>query len=231
MLWLALIAPEPCHAHRRTQLPRFCLLLTRNSERTLEISFPPSLYPARATSAPFRRPCDAPQFCTISPWLFPLLSALRQASSNWPQSAYGFAKCDKYHGVHGVEPAERHAVLAEVVNWAALEVLPVRATGSSCSSSRPFHRRIFRMPRLQARRPVRLPLRNIPLRGPRVRVADGGHRHRMLNNRLCSACLAMRSGSSATAVDRRAKMLCVESSSRRHHQDDRYHDRKAKVGL
>jgi hypothetical protein len=33
---LALIAPKPRHAHRRAQLPRLCLLLTRNREPTLE---------------------------------------------------------------------------------------------------------------------------------------------------------------------------------------------------
>ena len=33
----ALIAPEPRHAHRYTQFPGLCRLLTRNRERTLEI--------------------------------------------------------------------------------------------------------------------------------------------------------------------------------------------------
>jgi len=31
LLRLPLIAPEPRHAHRRAQLPRLCLLLTRNT--------------------------------------------------------------------------------------------------------------------------------------------------------------------------------------------------------
>src|SRR5262245_25895618 len=34
---LALIAPEPRHAHRRAQFPGLCLLRPRNRERTLEI--------------------------------------------------------------------------------------------------------------------------------------------------------------------------------------------------
>src|ERR1700722_10363125 len=34
---LALIAPEPRHAHRSTQFPGLCLLRSRNGKRTLEI--------------------------------------------------------------------------------------------------------------------------------------------------------------------------------------------------
>src|SRR5262249_23041156 len=37
LLRLALIVPEPRHAHCRAQLPGFGLLLTRNRERTLEV--------------------------------------------------------------------------------------------------------------------------------------------------------------------------------------------------
>ena len=36
---LTLIAPQPRHAHRRTQFPGLCLLLPRNRERTFEICF------------------------------------------------------------------------------------------------------------------------------------------------------------------------------------------------
>ena len=36
---LALIAPEPRHAHRSAQFPGFCLLLTCDRERALEIRF------------------------------------------------------------------------------------------------------------------------------------------------------------------------------------------------
>ena len=36
---LALIAPEPRHAHRRAQFERLCLLLPRNRKRTFEIRF------------------------------------------------------------------------------------------------------------------------------------------------------------------------------------------------
>src|ERR1019366_3268771 len=36
---LALTAPQPRHAHRRAQFPGFCLLLTRDRQRALEIHF------------------------------------------------------------------------------------------------------------------------------------------------------------------------------------------------
>jgi len=36
---LALIAPEPRHAHRDAKLPGFCLLCTCNRERALKIRF------------------------------------------------------------------------------------------------------------------------------------------------------------------------------------------------
>ena len=39
LLRLPLIAPEPRHAHRGAQFPRFCLLLTCNRERPVEIFF------------------------------------------------------------------------------------------------------------------------------------------------------------------------------------------------
>jgi hypothetical protein len=39
LLSFALIAPQPCHTHRRAQFPRFCLLLTRDRERTVEMGF------------------------------------------------------------------------------------------------------------------------------------------------------------------------------------------------
>ena len=36
---LPLIAPEPRHAHAGAEVPGFCLLLTRDDERVLEVSF------------------------------------------------------------------------------------------------------------------------------------------------------------------------------------------------
>ena len=39
LLPLALVAPEPRHAHRRAQLPGFCLLLTRDSKCAIKILF------------------------------------------------------------------------------------------------------------------------------------------------------------------------------------------------
>jgi len=37
LLPFALITPKPGHAHRRAQFPGLCLLLTRDSQRTLEV--------------------------------------------------------------------------------------------------------------------------------------------------------------------------------------------------
>jgi hypothetical protein len=37
VLYLALVAPEACEAHCGAEFPGFCLLLTRDGERTLKI--------------------------------------------------------------------------------------------------------------------------------------------------------------------------------------------------
>ena len=58
---LALIAPEPRHAHRRAQFPGLRLLLTRNRERALEVRFRFRRIRLAATSARFRRLCDGPR--------------------------------------------------------------------------------------------------------------------------------------------------------------------------
>jgi hypothetical protein len=161
VLWLALIAPEPCHAHRRAQLP----LLAADAQPRAHArnKLPLSLYSAPDISAI----SPAVRFTSVSHHLSLAVSTAVRASpssSNWPRSAYDFAKCHKYHGVHSVERADRHAVIAEVINWAAFEVLPAGATGRPCLiiPAPSTARRLFRMPRLQARRPVRLPLRKFP---------------------------------------------------------------------
>ena len=55
---LALIAPEPRHAHRRAQFPGFCLLLHAQPRARARNTLPLSPRPAPATSARFPRPCD-----------------------------------------------------------------------------------------------------------------------------------------------------------------------------
>src|SRR5208282_670902 len=51
----------------------------------------------------------------------------RQASSNWPSSAYALAKYDKFNDTYTVDPVDRHAAIPEVIMSIASEALPVRA--------------------------------------------------------------------------------------------------------
>ena len=133
---LALIAPEPRHAHRRAQLPGLCLLLARDRERTLEIRFRFRRIRLAATSARFRRPCDGFRPRTIVSLVVStavIASPMqRQASSNWPSSAWALAKNDKNSGIKDVDPVDRHAVIPEVIIWIASEALPVRANTQPC---------------------------------------------------------------------------------------------------
>ena len=57
----------------------------------------------------------------------------RQASSNWPSSAWALAKYDKNNGIHIVAPVDRNAVIPEVIIWTASEALPVRANSQPCN--------------------------------------------------------------------------------------------------
>src|ERR1700722_13070642 len=63
------VTPEPRHAHRRAQLPGFCLLLARHREGALEIR------------RRFRRQCDEPRPQTTFPWFSRSLFSLRQQSA------------------------------------------------------------------------------------------------------------------------------------------------------
>jgi hypothetical protein len=60
----------------------------------------------------------------------------RQASSNWPTSAWALAKNVKYSGTHTVAPVDRHAVIPEVIMWTASEALPVKANARALAVAR-----------------------------------------------------------------------------------------------
>jgi hypothetical protein len=57
---------------------------------------------------------------------------LRQASSNWPSSAYALAKYDECNGIHNVVPVDRNAAMPEVILWTASEALRVNAKRQPC---------------------------------------------------------------------------------------------------
>src|SRR6516162_8585371 len=48
----------------------------------------------------------------------------RQASSNWPSSAWAVDKCDKKHGKYTLDPVERYVAIPEVIISIASETLP-----------------------------------------------------------------------------------------------------------
>src|SRR5262249_33278040 len=48
----------------------------------------------------------------------------RQASSNWPSSAWALDKCAKRNGKYTLEPVNRYVVIPEVIIWIASEALP-----------------------------------------------------------------------------------------------------------
>src|SRR5215468_8639514 len=48
----------------------------------------------------------------------------RQASSNWPSSAYAVDKCDQKIGKYTLDPVDRYMVIPEVIIWIASEALP-----------------------------------------------------------------------------------------------------------
>ena len=50
----------------------------------------------------------------------------RQASSNWPSSAWALAKYDSHTSSHAVDPCDGYAVIANVILRTASEALPVR---------------------------------------------------------------------------------------------------------
>src|SRR5215468_5382300 len=56
----------------------------------------------------------------------------RQASSNWPSSAYALDKCDKKIGKYSLDPVDRYMVIPEVIIWIASEALP------DCANTQPL---------------------------------------------------------------------------------------------
>jgi hypothetical protein len=73
---------------------------------------------------------------------------LRQASSNWPSSAYALAKYDECNGNHNVVPVDRNAAMPEAILWTASEALPVSAKKTTlhrCAKRLPGH--LFRPPK------------------------------------------------------------------------------------
>ena len=44
---------------------------------------------------------------------------LRQASSNWPSSAYALPRYDECNGIQNAVPADRNAAMPEVILWTA----------------------------------------------------------------------------------------------------------------
>src|SRR5262249_47483527 len=52
----------------------------------------------------------------------------RQASSNWPSSAWGQDKCDQKNGKYALDPGDRYVVIPEAIIWNASEALPDNAS-------------------------------------------------------------------------------------------------------
>ena len=126
---LALIAPEPRHAHCGAEFPGFGLLLTRDCERALEISlrFRGSRSGDLSAISPAMRLTSASNHLSLVVSIMLIASSMhRQASSSWPSSAWASAKYDNHDGNRYVAPVDRHAVIPEVIIWTASEALPVR---------------------------------------------------------------------------------------------------------
>src|SRR6516162_7722275 len=51
----------------------------------------------------------------------------RQASSNWPSSAWALDKCDKKNGKYTLDPVDRYVVIPKAINWIASDALPESA--------------------------------------------------------------------------------------------------------
>jgi hypothetical protein len=115
---LSLIAPQPCHAHRGTELPGLCPLLARHYERALKKGFRFHRIWFRSNSAISRavRLISASHHVSLlsstnaSAWPIQL-----QLSSNLPTYAQLYAQNDKNNGVHTVAPIERHAAIPDVI--------------------------------------------------------------------------------------------------------------------
>src|SRR5215471_2877431 len=141
-------------------MPRSCqsramLVAARNSQDFARC--------ARATvsaRSKYASACDEPScgnFSAISPAIrlisasyhrsFVVSTALiasempRQASSNWPSSAWVLDKCDKKIGKYTLDPVDRYMAIPGVIIWIASEDLPDSAnTQPFCIVPNAFHK-------------------------------------------------------------------------------------------
>src|SRR5262245_16566651 len=93
--------------------------------------------PAAATSARFRPLCDlisASYHRSLVVSTAVIASPMqRQASSNWPSSAWALDKCAKKNGKYTLELVDRYVVIPELIIWIASEALPDSANTQPCS--------------------------------------------------------------------------------------------------
>jgi len=127
---LALIAPQPRHTHRRAQLPGLCLLLTRNRERTLEITFRFRGIALWRLERNFAG--DAVDLGLEPPFLSYFHIRYRFANAapsiiKLAEFAWALAKHDRYNVRSKVAPDDRHALMQAAIFWTASEGLPVNA--------------------------------------------------------------------------------------------------------
>src|SRR5262249_36352598 len=100
---------------------------TRNGERALEICTAcdePSCGNFSAIS-PFMRLISASYHRSLVVSTAVIASPMqRQASSNWPSSAWALDKCAKKNGKYTLELVDRYVVIPELIIWIASEALP-----------------------------------------------------------------------------------------------------------
>ena len=108
-------------------LPAACVRPQARARNTLQLS--PTLAPATSSAiSPATRLMSASHHLSLVVSTVIIASSVeRQASSNWPTSAWALAKLDKCNGIHTVVPVDRYAVIPEATVWIASEGLPVKA--------------------------------------------------------------------------------------------------------
>ncbi|WP_334402735.1 hypothetical protein [Bradyrhizobium sp. AZCC 2289] len=125
----SLIAQEPRQAHGRAQFPRLCLLCSRNGQ-VLEIRLRFRHVSLRRLERDFAG--NAMSLSLAPPFLGCVnrrlaLSMQRQASSNWPESAWAIANMNSCSGANIVDPADRHkSIPAMTVSTAFAALVRVR---------------------------------------------------------------------------------------------------------
>src|SRR5262249_26173241 len=125
----------PCSSPRavRRTLPAACAQPRARARNML----PLATNPAEATSnaiSPFMRLISASHHRSLVVSTSVIASPMqRQASSNWPSSAWALDKCAKRNGKYTLEPVNRYVVIPEVIIWIAFEALPDSANTQPCS--------------------------------------------------------------------------------------------------